>query len=64
MNEVLIYDNICREAKKNGISINALEKDCSLSIGSICKWNSVSPTVRSLKKVADVLGCSIEDLLE
>lgn len=64
MSEVLIYDNICREAKKVGISINALEKDCSLAIGSICKWNSVSPTVRSLKKVADALGCSIEDLLE
>ena len=50
MSEILIYDNVCREAKKSGISINALEKDC--------------PTVRSLKKVADRLGVAIEDLLE
>lgn len=64
MSEVLIYNNICREAKKIGISINALEKDCGLAIGSMCKWNSVSPSVRSLKKVADALKCSIEDLLE
>lgn len=64
LSEILIYDNVCREAKKSGISINALEKDCGLAIGSVCKWNSVSPTVRSLKKVADRLGVAIEDLLE
>ena len=64
MSDILIYDNICREAKKCGISINALEKDCDLAIGSVCKWNSVSPTVRSLKKVADHLGVAIEDLLD
>lgn len=55
---------VCREAKKSGTSINALEKDCGLAIGSVCKWNSVSPTVRNLKKVADRLGVAIEDLLE
>ncbi len=64
LSEILIYDNVCREAKKSGTSINALEKDCGLAIGSVCKWNSVSPTVRNLKKVADRLGVAIEDLLE
>lgn len=64
MSETLIYNNICREAKKVNVSINALEKECNLAPGSTCKWNSVSPSVRSLKKVADYLGVSIEKLLE
>lgn len=61
---ILIYDNICREARKKGISINAIEKETGLSVGSLCKWNTVSPTVKSLKKVADYLELSIETLLK
>lgn len=61
---MLIYDNICHEAKKRGISINSIEKETELGTGSLCKWNTVSPTVRNLKKVADYLGVTIEKLLE
>lgn len=59
----MIYDNICEKAKEMGISINSLEKRTGVSVGSICKWNTVSPTVRSLKKVADILKCSVDDLI-
>lgn len=59
----MIYDNICDKAKELGISINLLEKTAGVSVGSICKWNTVSPTVRSLKKVADILKCSVDDLI-
>lgn len=51
-------------AKVAGISINSIEKTAELSTGSLCKWNTVSPTVRSLKKVAGVLGVPVEKLLE
>lgn len=64
MSEPLIYNNICKAAKKAGVSINLLEKECDLAIGSTCKWNSVSPSVRSLKKVSDYLGVPFEKLLE
>ena len=48
----MIYDNIFERAKKRGISINKLEEQAELSKGSICKWGkSVSPTVKSIKKV-------------
>ena len=59
-----IYDRIVEVAKEKKISINQLEKDADVSIGSVCKWNSVSPTVRNLKKVARCLGVSIDVLLE
>ncbi|WP_207663533.1 XRE family transcriptional regulator [Enterocloster bolteae] len=64
MSNMRIYDNICMVAKKTGISINSIEKITELSTGSLCKWNTVSPTVRSLKKVAVALGVSVEKLLE
>lgn len=32
----MIYRNICRLAKKEGLSINKLEQEAGLSSGSIC----------------------------
>lgn len=62
--EKLIYENICKFAKKCDISINKLEEKANVSTGSICKWGrSVSPTVKNRKKVADVLGCTVDELI-
>jgi len=61
---MLIYSNVAKRAKERGISINSLEKEASISRGSISKWNKVSPSVRNLKKVADLLQCLVDDLLE
>ena len=61
----MIYNKICKLAKKKGISINRLEQEANVSTGSICKWGiSVSPTVKNIKKVADILECSVDELLE
>ena len=59
-----IYDNIVRHAKNKGVSIREIERVCELSPGSVCKWNEVSPSVRSLRKVADFLECSLDELTE
>lgn len=60
----MVYDNICLAAKKSGLSINFIENEAGLSAGSLCKWNKVSPTARSLKKVAKLLGVTVDSLLE
>lgn len=59
-----IFDKVSKKAVEKGISINLLESRAGVSTGSIYKWNTVSPTVRSLSKVARVLGCTIDELLE
>lgn len=60
----MIYENICKLAKERGISINKLEEKANVSTGSICKWgNSVSPTVKNIKKVADILKCTVDELI-
>lgn len=60
----MVYDNICVIAKKLGFSINFIEMEAGLSIGSLCKWNKVSPTAKSLKKVARLLNVTVDSLLE
>ena len=54
MGTIAVYDNVKKRAKTAGISINAIEKRAGLSIGSVCKWNTVSPTASSLLKVAQI----------
>lgn len=66
----MIYKNICRIAKKKGISINRLEKMAGVSRGSICKWgssgesNKVEPGIWKLEKVAEILEVSVEQLIK
>lgn len=60
----MIYENICTRAKNRGISINKIEEQADISTGSICKWGRyVSPTVKNLKKVADILECTVDELI-
>ena len=63
MGTIAVYDNVKNHAKAVGISTKAMKKQAGLSAGSVCKWNAVSPTASSLLKVAQILGCSINDLL-
>ncbi len=61
----MIYENICKIAKEKNLSINQIEKETGLSTGSICKWGKdVSPTIKSIKKVADMLGKTVDELIE
>ena len=54
-----IFDKVSKRASEKGMSINSLEKKAGIAIGSVYKWNSVSPTIRNISKVAEVLECSI-----
>lgn len=58
-----IFDRIEEKAKEKGISINALERQAGISIGSTYKWNKVSPTIKNIAKVAEVLDCTIDELI-
>ena len=59
-----LYEAIYQISKERNISINQLEERAGLSTGSIYKWTTVSPTVKNLKKVADVLETTVDSLLE
>lgn len=62
----MVNEEILRaKAAKKKLSIMALEKEAGLGNGVIGKWftRECDPSVKSLKKVADVLGCKIDALL-
>lgn len=58
----MVYENVKTEADKKGMSLNELEKTANLSKGTISKWKTASPTIKSLLAVSNVLEVSIEDL--
>ena len=59
-----LYEVIYQLSREKSISINQLEEKAELSTGSIYKWTTVSPSVKNLKKVADVLETTVDSLIE
>lgn len=62
----MIYDNIKAIAIEKNISIRAIEKKTCIGNGTIGKWKlrESTPSVKSLIKVADALGVSLDDLVK
>ncbi|HEL1804163.1 TPA: helix-turn-helix domain-containing protein [Streptococcus suis] len=59
----MLYEKIKEVAQTRKVSIYRIERDLEFSNGSLRKWNDSTPSVISLKKVADYLSVNIEDLL-
>ena len=60
----MVFQNVVKRCEAQGISTYQLEKECDLGNGTIGKWREVSPTVNKLKRVADYLGCTVDELLK
>lgn len=58
-----IYDKIKAMCEEKGVSVRQVEAAAGLKNGTISKWNDSSPTVKSLKAVADVLKVKIDKLI-
>lgn len=59
----LMYNRIKVLAKEQGVSINKMEKDLEFGSSTISKWSKSIPSVDKLKKVADYLDVTIDELL-
>ena len=61
----MLYENICYWAKKRGLSIHQVEKRAVIGNGSISRWGTdYEPKLKNLRKVADVLGVSVQTLMK
>lgn len=60
----MIYDNVKQLASEKGMSIHALEQKAGLGNGAIGRWREFNPGVLYLKKVADVLDVTVDELLK
>ncbi|AWV73293.1 XRE family transcriptional regulator [Latilactobacillus curvatus] len=59
----MMYSKIKMLAKEQGVSINKMEKDLEFGSSTISKWSKSIPSVDKLKKVADYLDVTIDELL-
>ena len=59
----VIFDNVKRLCEKNKISISKLENECGLGNATIKGWKNSSPTVESIKKVADYFNVTVDELI-
>lgn len=61
--EKMLYENIKKQCCEKEISVNQLEKELGFARSSLSKWSKHSPSVSSLKKVADYLGITVDELV-
>ena len=60
----MVYNQIYERCRKRGIGIYELERMANIGGHTIYRWKTVMPAADKLKRVADVLGCTMEELLD
>nr|DAS81885.1 MAG TPA: repressor protein [Caudoviricetes sp.] len=60
----MIYEKVKRICKERKISIFQLERNCGIGNGTIGRWRNSKPNTETIKKVADYLRLSVDELLE
>ena len=58
-----IYDKIAERAKARDLPIYKLEKAAGIGNGVIGAWKEGEPNLSTLRKVAAVLECTIDELV-
>lgn len=57
-----VYYAVKARADGMNISIAELEKRAEVSNGTVGGWKNSKPYAETLRKIADVLGCTVNDL--
>jgi len=59
-----LIDKIRQLAKERGLTIAQVERECDIGRKSIYNWDSNSPSVNKVKRVADFFGITVDELLK
>lgn len=62
--DIVIYSKVKELCRQKGISIYALEKALGFSTASISKWNTSSPRIDRLQKVAEFFGVPVSYFID
>jgi transcriptional regulator with XRE-family HTH domain len=62
--ELVVYDRVKALCDERGLSISQLETMAGLGNGTIGGWRVSVPAVDTVKRVADALGITVNDLIE
>ena len=59
----MLLENITKLCKVKGISIAKLEREAGIGNGTIGRWDSVSPSIDNVCKVANYFEVTIDQLI-
>lgn len=59
----MIFEKVASRCAEQGISIARLEKEAKLGNATVRGWKKSTPNVESIRRVAEVLGCTVDELL-
>ena len=59
-----MLENIKAIAKGKGLSLRQLEETAGIGQNTISRWDENKPSVDKVKKVADALGVTVDELLK
>ena len=59
----MLLENIRRLCSQKPVSIARLERETGISNGTISRWDTSSPTVENVQKVAEYFGVTVDQLL-
>ncbi|MBS7001556.1 MAG: helix-turn-helix transcriptional regulator [Clostridiaceae bacterium] len=62
----MVYDNLKNICKEKHITFQEIETVAELGAGCISRWKDgkVSPNIDTLKKIANVIGVKVADLVK
>ena len=58
-----LLENIKAIAKGKGMSLRQLEEAAGIAQNTVSRWDENKPSVDKVKKVADALGVTVDELL-
>lgn len=58
-----LFANIKSRAEKTGQTVEDVERKAELSPRTIRRWNDHAPAFDKVFRVANVLGCTVDDLI-
>lgn len=59
----MLLENIRRLCSKKHVSIAKLERETGIGNGTISRWDTSSPSVENVQKVAAYFGVTIDELI-
>lgn len=58
-----MIERIKEKARAVKISIRKLEREANVGENTIYRWDTYSPSIDKVQRVASVLGCTVDDLI-
>lgn len=59
----MLLTNIRRLCSKKPVSIAKLERETGIGNGTISRWDTSSPSIENVQKVAEYFGVTVDELL-